>query len=60
MIPSTPERVIIKVGVVTIGVSSIGIKYENFMHAGCRDLGSHSAYRVLPKAHYSALTEYNQ
>ena len=32
---------IIKVGVVTIDVSSIGIKFENFMQAGCRDLGSH-------------------
>ena len=29
---------IIKMGVVTIGVSSIGIKFENFMQAGCRDL----------------------
>ena len=41
----------IKVGVVTIDVSSIGIKFENFMQAGCRDQGSHC---VLPKAHYSA------
>ena len=31
----------IKVGVVTIDMSSIGIKFENFMQAGCRDLGSH-------------------
>ena len=28
---------IIKVGVVTIDVQSIGIKFENFMQAGCRD-----------------------
>ena len=32
---------IIKVGVVTIDMSSIGIKFENFMQAGCRDQGSH-------------------
>ena len=32
---------VIKVRVVTIDVSSIGIKFENFMQAGCRDLGSH-------------------
>ena len=31
---------VIKVRVVTIDVSSIGIKFENFMQAGCRDLGS--------------------
>ena len=31
----------IKVGVMTIDVSSIGIKFENFMQAGCRDQGAH-------------------
>ena len=31
---------IIKVGVVTIDVSSIGMKFANFMQADCRDLGS--------------------
>ena len=30
-----------KVGVVTIYVSSIGIKFENFMQAGCKDLSLH-------------------
>ena len=42
----------------TIDVSSIGIKFENFMQAGCRDLGSHrgGTVRVLPKAHYFAQT----
>ena len=30
-----------EVGVVTIDVLSIGIKFENFVQAGCRDLGSH-------------------
>ena len=37
-----PMAEIIKVGVVTIDVSSIGIKFENFMQAGCRDHGLHS------------------
>ena len=37
---------IIKVGVVTISVSSIGIKFENFMQAGSRDLGSHRGHTV--------------
>ena len=37
---------IIKVGVVTIDVSSIGTKFENFVQAGCRDLGSHSGRTV--------------
>ena len=32
---------VIKVRVVTIDVLSIGIKFQNFMQAGCRDLGSH-------------------
>ena len=32
---------VIEVQVVTIDMSSIGIKFENFMQAGCRDLGSH-------------------
>ena len=31
---------IINEGVVTIDVLSIGTKFENFVHAGCRDLGS--------------------
>ena len=31
---------IMKVGVMAIDVLSIGIKFENFMQAGCRDLGS--------------------
>ena len=48
---------IINVGVVTIDVSNIGIKFEEFMQAGCRDQGS---YRVLPKVHYSALKKYKQ
>ena len=26
----------------TIDVSSIGIEFENFMKAGCRDQGSHN------------------
>ena len=30
---------IIKVGVVTIDMLSIGTKFENFVQAGCRDLG---------------------
>ena len=39
---------IIKVVVVPIDMSSIGIKFEEFMQAGCRDQG---AQQVLPKAH---------
>ena len=40
---------IIRVGVVTIDRSSIGIKFEEFMQAGCKmDLGMH---RVVTKAH---------
>ena len=31
----------IRLGVVTIDVSSIGIKFENFMQADCRDQGLH-------------------
>ena len=31
----------IKVGVVTINMLSIGTKFENFVQAGSRDLGSH-------------------
>ena len=48
-----PDPEIIKVGVVTIDVSSIGTKFENFVQAGCRDLGSHCGrtVRMLPKAH---------
>ena len=34
------ETEMIKVGVVTIDVLSIGIKFENFMHADYSDLGS--------------------
>ena len=34
------ESEVIKLRVVTIDVLSIGIKFENFMQAGCRDLGS--------------------
>ena len=37
---------IIKVGVVKIDMPSIGIKFENFMQAGCRDLGSHRGRTV--------------
>ena len=36
---------ITKVGVVTIDVLSIGIKFEKFMQAGCRDQGLHR-YRL--------------
>ena len=32
---------VIEVQVVTIDMSSIGIKFENFMQAGCRDQGLH-------------------
>ena len=32
---------LIKDGVVKVGVSRIGTKFENFVQAGCRDLGSH-------------------
>ena len=39
-----PSKVI-KEGVVSVGVSIIGIKCEEFMQAGCRDQGLH---RVLP------------
>ena len=45
-----------KVGVVTVDMSSIGIKFKNFMQVGCRDLGSkrgHTVYCrkpiILPK-----------
>ena len=41
----------------TIGVSSIGIKFEEFMQAGCRDQGLHL---VLLKAQCSVLTKYKQ
>ena len=37
---------IIKVGVVTIDMSSIDIKFENFMQAGCRDQGLHREHTV--------------
>ena len=40
-------------GVATVDESSNGIKFENFMQAGCRDQGLHL---VLPKAYYSAKT----
>ena len=33
-------------GVVTVDVSSIGTKFENFVQAGWRDLGSHSGRTV--------------
>ena len=33
-------------GVMTIDMSSIGIKFENFMQAGCRDQGSHHGRNV--------------
>ena len=39
MVVGDPE--IIKMGVVKIDVSSICIKFENFMQAGCRDQGLH-------------------
>ena len=41
----------------TIDMFSIGIKFEEFMLAGCREQASH---HVLQEAHYSALTKYNQ
>ena len=44
MSASQPEM--IKVGVVTINVSSIGIKFENFMQAGCWDQGSHRGHTM--------------
>ena len=37
---------IIKVEVVKIGLSSIGTKFENFVQAGCRDLGWHHGRTV--------------
>ena len=44
---------IIKVGIVTINVLSIGIKFENFMQAGCRDQSGCTVYCqkpiILPK-----------
>ena len=42
----TSRSEIIKVGVVTIDVSSIGTKIENFVQAGCMDLGSHRGRTV--------------
>ena len=36
---SVLNSAMIKVGVVTIDMSSIGIKFENFMQAGCMDQG---------------------
>ena len=47
------ESEVIKVRVVTIDVSSIGIKFENFMQAGCRDLGSQPC---TAETHHSAQT----
>ena len=41
---SDPE--LIKDGVVKVDVSSIGTKFENFVQAGCRDLGSHRSRNV--------------
>ena len=37
---------LIKDGVVKVDVSSIGTKFENFVQAGCRDLGSHRSRNV--------------
>ena len=37
---------LIKDGVVKVDVSSIGTKFENFVQAGCRDLGSHGSRNV--------------
>ena len=48
---------IIKVGVATIDMLSIGMKFENFMQAGCRDQGSH---RLLLEAYFSALIKYKE
>ena len=46
-------------GVVTIDVSSIGLKFDNFMQAGCRDQGLHRGRTmycqkpiILLKLHY--------
>ena len=41
---SPPE--LIKDGVVKVDVSSIGTKFENFVQADCRDLGSHLSRNV--------------
>ena len=40
------ESELIKDGVVKVDVSSIGTKFENFVQAGCRDLGSHRSRNV--------------
>ena len=37
---------LIKDEVVKVDVSSIGTKFENFVQAGCRDLGSHRSRNV--------------
>ena len=37
---------LIKDGVVKVDVSSIGTKFENFVQADCRDLGSHRSRNV--------------
>ena len=37
---------LIKDGVVKVDVSSIGTKFEGFVQAGCRDLGSHRSRNV--------------
>lgn len=48
---------IIKVGVVTIDMSSIGKKFENFVQAGWQGFRfAPWAHCVLPKAHYFAQT----
>ena len=44
MLIEYPE--LIKDGVVKVDVSSIGTKFENFVQAGCRDLGSHRSRNV--------------
>ena len=38
---NTVKPELIKDGFVKVDVSSIGTKFENFVQAGCRDLGSH-------------------
>ena len=46
---------LIKNGVVKVDVSSIGTRFENFVQAGCRDLGLHCGCTIaLPKADHSA------
>ena len=50
-----PRPEILKLGVVKIDMPSIGTKFENFVQAGCRDLGLHCECTIaLPKADHSA------